>query len=104
MTDRYEVQSALRKPNGDWYGVVGAAPDPDELWFFIRDTAEDAADWDDAEIAPGPFQSEVRATCDLLNRLWGAVDPKKLCNHSHYSFDKHGRVCTCGVFMADFGD
>lgn len=26
------------------------------------------------------------------------------CDHKHWNFREHGRVCTCGKFMADFGD
>ena len=26
------------------------------------------------------------------------------CSHAHYSFDKYGRICTCGATMVDFGD
>lgn len=26
------------------------------------------------------------------------------CDHRHYKFDVHGRRCTCGELMVDFGD
>ncbi len=26
------------------------------------------------------------------------------CDHSQYSFVKHGRVCSCGAMITDFGD
>ena len=26
------------------------------------------------------------------------------CDHSHWSFAKHGRRCTCGALMEDWGD
>ena len=72
-TDRYVVQAAHRNARGEWYGST--APDPDDLWFFIRDTAVDAPDWTDDEIAPGPYFEEARATCELLNRLTRAARP-----------------------------
>lgn len=28
----------------------------------------------------------------------------KTCNHGHYSFERHGRRCSCGAWMVDFGD
>ena len=33
---------------------------------------------------------------------WEAA--RHTCNHKHYSFDQHGRRCTCGELMVDFGD
>lgn len=30
--------------------------------------------------------------------------PNELCDHKNWTFEKHGRVCPCGVFMVDFGD
>lgn len=34
------------------------------------------------------------------------VDPFQAhpCDHRHYEFAKHGRRCTCGALMLDFGD
>lgn len=26
------------------------------------------------------------------------------CDHRHFKFDLHGRRCTCGELMVDFGD
>jgi hypothetical protein len=26
------------------------------------------------------------------------------CNHQHWTFKQHGRMCTCGAVMQDFGD
>jgi hypothetical protein len=34
----------------------------------------------------------------------GHQPESKTCNHSHYNFKTHGRVCTCGTTMVDFGD
>lgn len=28
----------------------------------------------------------------------------RLCDHKHYRFEQHGRICTCGTMMCDFGD
>lgn len=34
----------------------------------------------------------------------GHQPENKSCDHKHYSFEKHGRHCTCGTIMVDFGD
>ena len=26
------------------------------------------------------------------------------CDHKHWTFEKHGRRCSCGAWMVDFGD
>lgn len=26
------------------------------------------------------------------------------CDHAHYKFKEHGRYCTCGTIIVDFGD
>jgi len=26
------------------------------------------------------------------------------CTHTHWNFKQHGRMCTCGTLMLDFGD
>lgn len=28
----------------------------------------------------------------------------RTCDHKHYRYEKHGRRCTCGELMVDFGD
>lgn len=34
------------------------------------------------------------------------VDPFQVhaCDHRHYDYTKHGRRCTCGALITDFGD
>lgn len=34
----------------------------------------------------------------------GYQPENKSCDHRHYEFKKHGRYCTFGTIMADFGD
>lgn len=29
---------------------------------------------------------------------------KAPCDHSQWSFKTHGRICSCGTLMVDFGD
>lgn len=29
---------------------------------------------------------------------------RRACDHKHWSMDKHGRRCTCGLLMFDPGD
>lgn len=44
------------------------------------------------------------AAYDLKFVRAGHEAENRLCNHSHYDFKKHGRFCTCGTVMCDFGD
>jgi hypothetical protein len=37
-------------------------------------------------------------------RRMGHPPENKNCNHSGYSYEKHGRYCPCGTVMHDFGD
>jgi hypothetical protein len=30
--------------------------------------------------------------------------PENMCDHSHWSLQNYGRVCSCGTCMVDFGD
>ena len=33
------------------------------------------------------------------------AEPEKVpCDHSHWSFKTHGRICSCGTTMVDPGD
>ena len=34
----------------------------------------------------------------------GWTFPSKPCDHKHWSFKTHGRACSCGVYVMDFGD
>ena len=33
-----------------------------------------------------------------------ALRKNEACDHRHYRFELHGRVCTCGAWMVDYGD
>lgn len=35
----------------------------------------------------------------IVERLYA-----KVCDHSQWRFERHGRLCPCGKMMADFGD
>lgn len=43
-----------------------------------------------------------RESGDKVTAMLGPDHPT--CRHEHYDFEKHGRRCTCGTWMADFGD
>jgi len=45
------------------------------------------------------------AIWDDSKKIWKAKELQPgVCTHSHWSFDKHGRICTCGTMIVDFGD
>jgi hypothetical protein len=63
----------------------------DLLWEYAqRRRVVDAAFSDDLETA--------------LRNAGYAPGTKPACNHMHWTFQQHGRRCTCGVSMVDFGD
>jgi hypothetical protein len=49
------------------------------------------------------FQSE-RVAVDKKFVAAGHTPEDITCNHLHYRFKEHGRYCTCGTAMCDFGD
>lgn len=66
-----------------------------------------------------PFPGQIRAVfttsagatrvvveSSTLPGLLHIYDPNQLapCDHRHWSFRTHGRLCSCGLMMADFGD
>jgi len=54
--------------------------------------------------APTPDRPLTRAEYDQKFVKAGHEPGSKTCDHKHYSFEKHGRYCTCGTIMCDFGD
>ena len=66
----------------------------------------------DSQVVPTPpmsyqaqqsFQSE-RTAADSKFVAAGHTTEDTGCNHLHWNFDKHGRYCTCGTCICDFGD
>lgn len=46
----------------------------------------------------------TRAEYDRKFVRAGHKPGSKVCDHKHYSFEKHGRYCMCGTIMCDPGD
>jgi hypothetical protein len=52
-------------------------------------------------------QVRYRAHAEETEKKFRAAGHKpenKDCDHQHWKFDVHGRYCTCGTVMVDFGD
>jgi hypothetical protein len=61
----------------------------DELYLRFLDS-----DYFPLPVKLGAFLEAARLIAEI----------EKKCDHKHYSFAKHGRVCTCGAMMKDWGD
>jgi hypothetical protein len=57
----------------------------------------------DEKMALPPRTPEQEHTEQAFLRA-GHRPENRSCDHKHYDFKKHGRYCTCGSIMVDFGD
>lgn len=63
---------------------------------FTLDDAAKAADWNGGHAVD-------EATGEIVHGAERAEKPSS-CDHSHWTWATHGRVCSCGTFIVDFGD
>ena len=47
--------------------------------------------------------AELEGAAGMI-RQWVEELEEARCDHAHWSFEKHGRICTCGKLMWDAGD
>lgn len=48
-------------------------------------------------------RSRERSRC-ASSPLRASITSREDCDHAHWSFATHGRICSCGAMMLDFGD
>lgn len=78
-----------------------------EFRNFARDEADSVAAalrdaLQAAEVEAGERRRAQERIAALTRELEAARG--KPCDHAHWTFATHGRICSCGVHMADFGD